>query len=162
MDWKVIYIIEKLLELKCLKWVCITHLDIKNISYGQKKGWELNRQFDSRPLKVGNRPNFLMCRWRVTYCWKAFNKSYKFSLDFISIAGLHTKLWAPKVVRVLAVGILRFPLGNPETKCHLDASHKLYYKGEGGDFPQIRAMVSFMSPSLPMVHPNTKSVSTMH
>jgi len=34
------YIIEKLLERKCLKWTCIVHLDIWNTSYGQKKGME--------------------------------------------------------------------------------------------------------------------------
>jgi hypothetical protein len=31
------------------------HLDICSPSYGQKKGQESNWQFDSRPLKVGNR-----------------------------------------------------------------------------------------------------------
>ncbi len=54
MAWGVPYIIEKLLECRCLKWACITHFDIWNISYGQKKGWESNWQYDSRPLKVGN------------------------------------------------------------------------------------------------------------
>jgi hypothetical protein len=34
----VFYIIEKLLELRYLKWVRIVHLDISNTSYGQKKG----------------------------------------------------------------------------------------------------------------------------
>jgi len=48
-------------------------------SYSQKKGRELNWQFDSRPLKVENHPNFLACRWHVTYCWKAFNKGYNFA-----------------------------------------------------------------------------------
>jgi hypothetical protein len=37
--------------------------------------------------------------------------------------------------------------------------HKEYYKGEGGGFPQVRAVVS---PSLPVVRPNTKSAQTMH
>jgi hypothetical protein len=59
LDWRFLYIIEKLLECKCLKWAHMTHLDTWNISYGQKKGQESNWQFDSRPLKVGNRPNFL-------------------------------------------------------------------------------------------------------
>jgi hypothetical protein len=36
-----------------------------------------------------------------------------------------------------------------------------YYKGEGGGFPQVRAMVNFMSPKLYVVHPNTKNVKTM-
>jgi len=33
-----------------------------------------------------------------------------------------------------------------------------YYMGEGGGFPRIRAMVSQMSPRLPMASLNTKSV----
>jgi hypothetical protein len=34
------------------------------------------------------------------------------NLDFISIVGLHTKLWAPKVTRVPTLGILGLPLGS--------------------------------------------------
>jgi hypothetical protein len=33
----VLYIIEKLLERRCLKWAHISHLDIWNTSYGKKK-----------------------------------------------------------------------------------------------------------------------------
>jgi hypothetical protein len=40
--------------------------------------------------------------------------------------------------------------------------HKVYYKGEGGGFPQVWAVVSLVSPSLPMARPSTKSVQTMH
>jgi hypothetical protein len=87
MAWRVIYIIRKLLKRRCLKWVRITHLDIWNTSYGQKKS-------------------------------------------------------------------------------HLDVSlmekHRVYYKGEGGGFPQIWAVVSLVSPSLPMARPNTKSVPITH
>jgi len=50
--WGVPGVIGKVLKCKCLKWPCIGHLDICSPSYGQKKG----RQFDSRPVKVGNRP----------------------------------------------------------------------------------------------------------
>ncbi len=57
MDWGIPYIIWKLLELTCLKWAFITHLDIWNTSYGQKKGRESNWQFDSWPLKV-KKPRF--------------------------------------------------------------------------------------------------------
>jgi hypothetical protein len=60
-----------------------------------------NWQFDSWPLKVGNRPDFLVCRWHETYHWKALDKGYNFSLDLISIGGLHTKLWSSKVMGVL-------------------------------------------------------------
>ncbi len=50
--WGVPGVIGKVLKCKCLKWPCIGHLDICSPSYGQKKG----RQFDSRPIKVRNRP----------------------------------------------------------------------------------------------------------
>jgi len=56
--------------------------------------------------------------------------------------------------------------GTPGTKCHLDVGllqrHKVYYKGEGGDFPQVRAVVSLVSLSLPVIHPSTKNVLAMH
>jgi len=97
LDWGILYIIGNLLKCRRLKWACITHLDIWNISYGQKKGRESNWQFDSRPLKVRNRPDFLACRWHETYRWKVVDESYNFALDLISIGGLHTKLWGSKV-----------------------------------------------------------------
>jgi hypothetical protein len=59
-----------------------------------------NWQFDSQPLKVGNRPDFLVCRWRAINCWKDLDDGYNVSLDLTSIGGLHTKLWASKVVKV--------------------------------------------------------------
>jgi len=156
--WRVLYIIKKLLKRKCLKWARITHLDIWNTSYGQKKGWESNWQFDSRPLKVGNRPDFLACKWHATYCWKALDKDYNFASDFISIGDLHTKLWGPKVTEVPTLAISGLPFGSPKTKSHLDVGlverHKVYYKGEGGGFPQVRAVVSLVSSSLPVVHPS--------
>ncbi len=40
--------------------------------------------------------------------------------------------------------------------------HIVYYKGEGGGFPQIWAVMSLMSPSLLVAHPSTKSAQTMH
>jgi hypothetical protein len=42
LDCGVPYIIGNLLELICLKWARMTHLGDSNISYGQKKGRELN------------------------------------------------------------------------------------------------------------------------
>jgi len=47
-------------------WPRIDHLDICRPSYGQKKGRESNWQFDSRPLKVRNRP-FPNSELRVRY-----------------------------------------------------------------------------------------------
>jgi hypothetical protein len=64
------------------------------------------------------------------------------------------------------MGISKLPFGSPATKWHLGASpvarHRVYYKGEGGGFPQVRAVVNLMSPSLPVAHLSTKSASAMH
>ncbi len=54
--WGVLGVIGKILKRRYRKWPLIAHLDICSPSYGQKKGRESNCQFDSRPLKVGNRP----------------------------------------------------------------------------------------------------------
>jgi hypothetical protein len=82
----------------------------------------VGRQFDSRPLKVRNHHDFLVCRWCETYCWKFLNEGYNFALDLISIRGLHTKLWAPKVMGVPTLGISRFSLRSLETKWRLSAT----------------------------------------
>jgi hypothetical protein len=64
------------------------------------------------------------------------------------------------------LGILGLPLRSPKTKCHLDVApmerRKEYYKGEGGGFPEVRVVVSLVSPRLPVACPSTKSVQIMH
>jgi len=146
----VLYIIEKLLKRRCLKWACIAHSDIWNTSYGQKKGRESNCQFDSRPQKFGNRPNLLSYRGRASYRWKTLDESYNFASGRTSIRGLFAKLWGSKVAGVPVGGISRLPFGSPEKKSHLDVasveSCRVYYKGEGGGFPQVRAVVSLVCP----------------
>ncbi len=62
LHWSVFYVNGKVLKCRCPKWPRMSHLDICSPSYGQKKGRELNWQFDSRPLKVGNRPKSDVCR----------------------------------------------------------------------------------------------------
>jgi hypothetical protein len=142
----VLYIIENLLERRFLKWAHIVHLEIWNTSYGQKKGRESNCQFDSRPKKVGNRLDLLNFRRRATYRWKALDESYNFVLDCVLIRGLLAKLWGSKVAGVPAGAISGLPHRNPGKKSHLDVGpverSRVYYKGEGGGFPQVRAVVS--------------------
>jgi hypothetical protein len=127
LPWRILYIIGKLLKLRCLNWACIAHLDIWNTSYDEKKGWKSNWQFESRPLKVRNRPDLL---------------------EFVGILGL--------------------PLGSPRTKSHLDVvpveRRKIYYKGEGGGFPQLRAVVSLVCPSCPwlVLAPKMLQLCTNH
>jgi hypothetical protein len=110
----IFYIIGNLLERRCLKWARIAHLDIWNTSYGQKKGWESNCQFDSRPEKVRNRPDLLSCRWHATYRWKALDESYNFTLDRTSIRGLLAKLCGSKVAGVPAGAISGLARGSLE------------------------------------------------
>jgi hypothetical protein len=104
--------------------------------------------------------------WLTTYRWKALDKGYNFASDLISIRGVHTKLRGPKVAEIPIPGVSRLPFGSPETKCHLDVGlmekHKIYYKGEGDGFPQVRAMVSFVSLSLPVARPSIKNAQIMH
>jgi len=95
--WNILHVIGKILKCKCQKWPRTNHLDIYNTSYGKKKGQESNWQFDSRPLKVGNRPEPGVCRWNATHHWKVFKESYKFASDLIPIGGLSKELWTHKV-----------------------------------------------------------------
>jgi hypothetical protein len=133
-----------------------------------KEGRESNCQFDSRPQKVRNRPNLLSCRGRATYRWKVLDKSYNFALDCIAIQGLLAKLWGSKVARVPFGAISRLPLVSPGKNSHLDvgsmASHKVYYKGEGGGFPQVRAVVSLVCPCCPwlVLAPKVLQLCTNH
>jgi len=130
---------------------------IWNTSYGQKKGQESNCQFDSRPQKVRNRPDLLSCRGRATYCWKALEENYNFALDRISIRGLLAKLWGSKVARVPFGAISGLPFESPGKNSHLDVasveSCRVYYKGEGGGFPQVRTVVSLVCPCCPWLVP---------
>jgi hypothetical protein len=113
-------------------------------------------QFWLSTLKVGNRPEILSSRQRATYCWKALDKSYNFAIDRTSIRGLLAKLWGSKVPGVPQDGISGLPagsLGSPGKKNHLDVvsaeRRRQYYKGEGGGFPQVRAVVNLVCPCCP-------------
>jgi hypothetical protein len=119
----------------------MSHLDIYNTSYGRKKGRELNYQFDSRPLKVENRPDPGVRMSNAMKNWKAFKESYNFASDLVLIGGRSEKLRTPKVSGVQIGTVWGLHFGSPEKKCHSDAnaakSHREYYKGEGGGFPQV-------------------------
>jgi len=94
---------------------------------------------------------FLVCRWRAIYHWKDLDEGYNFALNFISIKGLHAKLWRFIVAGVPTLAISRLPLGSPEIKSHLDVGpmerRKVYCKGEGGGFPQVQAVMSLVNPN---------------
>jgi hypothetical protein len=160
--WSVIDIIGKVLTCKCLKWPRMSHFDIWSPSYGRKKGQESNWQFDSRPQKVGNRPDPNV-QWRsATWRWKALEESYKIGSDLVSIRGWGEKLWWPKVPGVQTGIVSGLHFGSLGTKSHLGVGVaeqcKEYYMGEGGGFPRVQAVVSQVSPRSPVACPNTKKV----
>ncbi len=137
----------------------MTHLDIRNTSYGEKKGQESNWQFDARSLKVNSGGVQHIVGKLLTRATTLLQTSSQSKVCTQSYG-------APKVTGIPILGISRLPFGSPETKCHLDVGllerHKIYYKGEGGGFPQIWAVVNLVSPSLPVACPSTKSAPTMH
>jgi hypothetical protein len=96
----------------------------------------------------------------ATHRWKALEESYKFASNLIPIEGLSEELWAAKVPGVQIRTVSGLPLGSPETNNHLDVApvewHRVYYMGEGGGFLRVRAVVSQVSPELPVVCPSTK------
>jgi hypothetical protein len=96
----------------------------------------------------------------VTHRWKALNESYKFALDLISIGGLSKELWPRKVAGVETGIVSGLLFGSHGIKSHSDVGaaerHKEYYMGEGGGFPRVQAVVSLVSPGLPVARPSTK------
>ncbi len=95
--WGVIGVIGKVLKRRYRKWPRIGHLNICSPSYGQKKGRESNWQFDSRPLKVGNRPFPDLRIESAIRRLKDLDEGYKFGLDLVAIRICNRELWAPKV-----------------------------------------------------------------
>jgi hypothetical protein len=98
--WGVLGVIEKVLKHRYRKWPRIGNLDICSPSYGQKKGQKSNWQFDSRPLKVGNRPLPDIRLECATCRWKDLNEGYNFDLDLIAIGLCSWELWTFKVLGV--------------------------------------------------------------
>jgi hypothetical protein len=95
--WGVLGVIGKVLKRRYRKWPCIGHLDICSPSHGQKKSRESNWQFDSRPLKVGNRPLSDLRIENAIRRWKDLDEGYKFGSDLVTIRLRRRELWAPKV-----------------------------------------------------------------
>jgi hypothetical protein len=112
--------------------------------------------------KSRNRPNPSMCKWSAIDHWKALKENYTFALDLVPIKAWGEKLWTPKILGVQTGIISGLHFGSPRKKCHSDASaavrRREYYIGEGGGFPRVRAMVSQVSPGLPVACLSTKGV----
>jgi len=68
------------------------HLDTYNTSYGRKKGRESKRQFDSQPLKVGNRHELLVCKG-VPHIFRKFLMKAVTFLDTLPQAEVYKKCY---------------------------------------------------------------------
>jgi hypothetical protein len=165
--WRVLYIIAKLLKHRCLKWACIAHLDIWNTSYGQKRlGVKLAIWLPTTKSRESTR--FPCVHAACNILLESSRWGYNFALDLIAIKGLDTKLCALKIAGVLVREISRLPLGSHGTKSHLDVApverRKVYYKGEGGGFPQVRVVLSLVCPSCPwlVLAPKVFQLCTNH
>jgi hypothetical protein len=165
--WGVLGVIGKVLKRRYRKCPRIGHLDICSPSYGRKKGRESNWQFDSRPLKVGNRPLPDIRFESATRHWKELNEGYNFGSDSLrsdSAVGSYELPKSRDSTRDNFGTISGLQLGSPGKKSHFDVAsverHREYYKGEGGGFPRVRAVVSQVSPNArglsqhPKVFPN--------
>jgi hypothetical protein len=113
---------------------------------------------DHQKSRIDPNPKF---SGKVRHGVGKLSKSYKIASDLIPIEGLSKKLRMPKVPGVQTGTVSGLLLGSPGKKCHSDVasaeSCREYYKG-GGGFPRVRAVVSQVSPRLPVACPNTKRV----
>jgi len=141
------------------------HLDICSPSYGQKKGRESNWQFDSRPLKVKNRPLPNLRIKSAIRRWKDLDKGYKFGSDLVAIRPSSRELWPPKVPG-LHPGQFRVNFGTPTWEsrekepfgCSLGgASQRILYGGRWWLPPSPGRAVS-RGPKCPWLVPTPKGV----
>jgi len=149
--WSVLGVIGKVLKRRYRKWPRIGNSDICSSSYGQKKGRESNWQFDSRPLKVGNRPLPNVRIESATRRWKALDERYNFGLGLIPIRVRGEELWPSKVLGLQPGTVSGLHFGSPNKMCHSDVASatrcRKYYMGGGCGFPRVRAVVSLVCPS---------------
>ncbi len=98
--WGVLGVIGKVLKRRYRKCPRICNSDIFSPSYGQNKGRESNWQFDSRPLKVGNRylPDIRI--GSSIRRWKDLDEGYMFGSDIVTIQLCSRELWRFKVPEV--------------------------------------------------------------
>jgi hypothetical protein len=113
--WGVLGVIGKVLKLRYRKWplaIWTSAAQVMGKRRAEKKGRESNWQFDSRPLKVGNRPLPNLRMESATWRWKDLDEGYNFGLDLVTIRLCNRELWAFKVPG-LQPGQFRDNFGTP-------------------------------------------------
>jgi hypothetical protein len=146
--WGVPGVVEKILKRRYRKWPRIGHLDICSPSYGQKKGRESNWQFDSRPLKVGNRPLPDLRIESARFPWKRSRRGLQLCFRPRCDQTPQSGVMSSQSPETPTGTISRLQLGSLGKKSHLDVASaercREYYMGEGGGFPRVRALVSLV------------------
>jgi hypothetical protein len=163
--WGVLEVIGKVLKHKYWKWPHISHLDICRPSYGQKNGRESNWQFDSRPLKVRNRPLPDLRIKNATRRWKDLDEGYNFGLDLVAIKLYSRELWVPKVPG-LQPGQFRDNFGTPTWEsrekepfgCSLGGALQRILYGGRWWLPPSSGRGESCSPKCPWLVPTPKGV----
>jgi hypothetical protein len=144
----ILYIIGKLLECRCLKWARIAHLDIWNTSYGPQKGRESNCQLTPDQTKSRIDSIYLAVEGVQHTIGKLSTRATTLLQTAFQSEVCSQRYGVPKSRESHLVRFRDSHLGVSEKKSHLDvgsvASHRVYYKGEGGGLPQVRAVVSLM------------------
>jgi hypothetical protein len=101
---------------RSIVWLNFTKMDKSKMPIGKEMkkmfGGGSNWQFDSRPLKVRNRPLPDLRIESAIRRWKDFAEGYKFGLDLVAIRLRNRELWAPKVPE-LHPGQFRDNFGTP-------------------------------------------------
>jgi hypothetical protein len=156
----------KVMEHKCLKWAHMKPFGHLKHKLWPKEGLGVKLSIWLPTAKSQESTRFpyvqVACDIPLKRSWRGLQLCFKHHLNRRS----SRKVMRPQSCGNPNFGNFGIPTGRPGTKCHLDVGlmekHKLYYKGEGGGFPQVQAVVSLVNPNLPVVHPNTKSAPTMH
>jgi hypothetical protein len=117
--------------------------------------------------KSGIDPKYLAAD-NMRHTLESSQRELNFTSDCASIRGLLAKLRGFKVPGVPEGGISRLPHGSHGKNSHLDVDSAkwriVYYKGEGGGFPQVRPVVSLVCPCCPwlVLTPSVLQLCTNH
>jgi len=118
---------------------------------GKRRGRESNWQFDSRPLKVGNRRLSDVRFGSATWRWKDLDEGYNFGSDLVAIQLRSRELWQFKVPGV-SPGQFRDSISGVPTNCAIRVppprSNAEYTIGSKVvAYSRVRAVVSLVCPS---------------
>jgi hypothetical protein len=158
--WRDLYIIGKLSKCRCPKWTRMTHVDICNTSYGQKKGRELNYQTDS--LTPDHRKSGIDL---IPLC-AGYLRHVVGKISTMDTTLVWTSSWSKVCIKSYSPAKLQDShpwqfqdshLGQKTIQMSLPWSGAEYtIWGKVVASPRVRAVVSLVSPELPMACPSTK------